>query len=149
MISIDYRVYRDIIKTVGNSPIESGGIIGMRDECICEFYFDKRGKSGLDFYVPSVEDINCIISRWSRECVRFIGIVHSHPNLFNKPSKNDIQYFKKILDINRRYDYLICPIVTKDNDDIYINFYKVSTDIRKINVRLTMSFFKNEKCRYF
>ena len=136
MYYLSYDVYKNIANTIGSSTIESGGIIGIKNNVICEYYFDVSAKCSDSTYLPSIDVLNLVIREWNERNVKFIGIVHSHANSYNVPSKNDIDYAKTILKTNRALTFLILPIVTVDKGNIHIDFYKYSTKLTKINMTI-------------
>ena len=141
MYFIDYSIYRSIIDIIGNSPIESGGIIGIKNNTVCSFYFDCFAKHNDSSYTPSINILNDIIKEWKKEEIDFIGIVHSHPNGYKLPSKNDTLYARMLLDTNENLPFVIFPIVTMDDEEIFIFFYKYDKEFSRIKLTL-----KNRHC---
>ena len=97
---IDSSVYKDILETIGNAPIESGGIIGIKNNVICAYYFDKCTYNKESKYVPNISRLNSVIKKWHKQGIEFAGIVHSHPNSYNKPSLSDGDYAKILMENN-------------------------------------------------
>lgn len=133
MIYIKKNILNDIKNTIGKKKIESGGIIGLKDNCIVKFYFDKKIIHKKQ-YIPNVKKINKIINIWYKEDIMFIGFIHSHANGYNKPSKDDYIYAKKLIDTNKFLEYLIFPIVTIVDNGFKIDYYKFTDDFEKIVV---------------
>ena len=76
-----------------------------------------------------------------KDKIEFVGIVHSHPNGYNLPSKNDANYARMLLDTNENLPFVIFPIVTMDNEEIYISFYKYDKKFSRIKLTI-----KNRHC---
>ena len=133
MIYIKKNIINEIINTIGKNKIELGGILGLKDNCIVSFYFDKKLIYKKQ-YIPNVIKINKIIKKWYKEDIMFIGFIHSHANGYNKPSKDDYIYAKKLIDTNKFLEYLIFPIVTIIDNEIKIDYYKFTDDFEKIVV---------------
>lgn len=133
MIYIKKNIKDKIINTIGKNKIESGGIIGIKENCIVSFFFDKKiCKEGQ--YTPSVRRLNKIIKKWSKDNVMFVGFVHSHPNGYNRPSSDDFVYAEKILENNKFIDYLLFPIVTIVDSKINIDYYLFKNKFVKVLV---------------
>jgi proteasome lid subunit RPN8/RPN11 len=132
MIKIKAEVYNNIINTIGKSPIESGGIIGMKNGVICSYYFDGYTNSKSE-YIPNVNALNKVISDWFNDKIEFVGIVHSHPNQLNILSLNDINYAKELLSVNSYLKEIYFPIVTIKYDKIFLTFYSVSDDVKRLD----------------
>ena len=131
---ISQKVYDEIVFTIGNAPIESGGIIGEKDGVICEYFFDKKAKQNQEKYVPSLNLLNKIIERWHENGINFIGIVHSHPNNYKRPSLNDEKYAQKLMKCNPHLSRLIFPIVTVSSDNIEIVFFEFTEKFTRVNI---------------
>ena len=112
MCNIKLETYNEIIDKIGNAPIESGGILGMKNDVICAFFYDENAKTSCDTYIPDIATLNEVIKNWNRQGVKFVGIVHSHANGYDKPSHNDELYAKKLLEHNSSLEFLIFPILT-------------------------------------
>ena len=136
MYYIDSNIHQEIIETIGNSPIESGGIIGIKNNIICKFYFDKHSNHKNDKYIPNVESLNNVILDWYELNIEFIGIVHSHPNSCNIPSLDDLTYAKKLKQHNPSLKKILFPIVTKESHCIEITFYEFDNDFSRVNVKI-------------
>lgn len=131
MIYINSRVYNEIMYTIGNAPIESGGILGMKDGEICAFYFDKGASTSYDAYIPNIKVLNEVIKRWSKRGIRFFGIVHSHANGYDKPSYNDEVYARNLLEQNPSLRSLVFPILTNYNGEKKLSCYEYITDFTR------------------
>lgn len=95
----------DILKrSVGTCLPEAGAIIGSAangDEThITHARFDADAGWGKDFYAPS-EEIGRVLCQWTRDRIRFLGIVHSHgDNLPNQLSGIDLHSAAAIMQKN-------------------------------------------------
>lgn len=110
-LSIKKEVYHEIIDKVGSAPIESGGIIAVRDEAVCDFFF-MEGDSGAEFVINAAV-FNSVISDWERCGKKFLGIIHSHPNGLSLLSSGDIEYARRVLAFNPAMRCIVMGIVTK------------------------------------
>ena len=134
---IKRKVYDDIVHTIGKAPIESGGIIGEKDGIICEYFFDKSDVHKDCRYIPNLNKLNAIINAWNKRGVSFIGFVHSHPNMYNKPSTGDAEYAQKLFLYNKNLKRLVFPIVTFSSDEgISISFYEYIEAFKEIGVTI-------------
>ena len=131
------QVYQKIIDTIGQAPIESGGIIGVRDGTICAYYFDE-GNSSPTEYKPDTQKINSVIQTWAKERIAFAGIVHSHPNGLKLLSKGDEEYARNILN-DTKLEKLIFPIVTIESGVAEITFYEISNKIGSQKIKIVKS----------
>ena len=117
------RTLDEILTVIGRNPIESGGIIGCNDGCICAFAFDDSYTSSFE-YVPNTEYLNRKIKEWNGEGISFCGIVHSHLYGFNFPSASDKSYAMALLRFGVNIKDLYFPIVTVDDSELaHIDFY--------------------------
>ena len=124
MYYIYSNVYEEIIKTIGNAPIESGGIIGIKNNIICKFYFDKSESRHNTMYIPNTKVLNYIIDKWADSNIDFAGIVHSHPNSCTTPSLEDYYYATNLKQLNPTLKKILFPIVTIENKIVNITFYE-------------------------
>jgi len=109
---IKYNTYKSIIKTLSKYPIESGGILGARKNIICRFYADESC-IGNNYYIPNIKKLNSVIEYWFKSDILFSGIVHSHPNGFNKLSNEDTKYAVEIIK-NNNMKSILFPIVSQN-----------------------------------
>ncbi len=80
--------YTKLRETVGSLPPERGGVfVGPDPFCIEDFIFDKGSDPARAVYYPDVSYLNGILER-SHEPFgrRFVGLAHSHPAGFWRPS---------------------------------------------------------------
>lgn len=128
MYFIDCLIYNKIIKTIGVAPIESGGIIGIKNGVICAYYFDKKAVRRKSEYYPDIKRLNKVINGWSKKNITFAGIVHSHPNSCNQPSIKDKIYAENIIKNNTFLKVILFPIVTVSGDKIKLTLYEYTDD---------------------
>lgn len=120
--------YGILKQTVGTHPPESGAIIGGPtdgdDLHICQARFDAEAGWGKDFYAPS-DEINRVLSQWTRDGCRFMGIVHSHfDRCPNRLSGIDINSALSILQNNPAMPFLYMGVFHRGE----LFMYKVLPD---------------------
>jgi len=109
---IKSNIYHEILNMPAVPP-ETGGIIGMQNDIVTSFVFDK-GKTNYQkaMYTPNIYFINNQINKWRNYNIIFCGIVHTHPSNQNFLSKDDINYIKKIINsMPETIPYLYFPII--------------------------------------
>lgn len=138
MTKILSNVVEEIKTTIGNRPIESGGIIGGERDTITAFCFDNG--EHLSEYIPNVSFLNSQIKAWHEKDIEFYGIIHSHPSYSPKPSNEDLAYALKIKEKNPFLSHIIFPILIKnEKNEPIIFFYElinqkfVEIDVKIIN----------------
>ena len=68
------KVYNDILQNTPNLPTETGGLIGMENGIVSEYYKDIGiSTEKIDQYIPNVNDLNRIIEKWNKENILFYG----------------------------------------------------------------------------
>ena len=72
------QVYRDIERSIGSRPAESGGILLSKshDYTVTCFVWDNAADRNETIYQPNTEFLNAVLKGRDDE---FVGIVHSHP----------------------------------------------------------------------
>lgn len=118
------NILKRIIKKIGKAPIESGGILGVKNNKICKFYYDRKEISSISEYIPNVNRLNNTIRKWAKSDITFAGFVHSHANDYNKPSLGDKIYLENIIKNNVFIKKLLFPIVTVIEKEVQIVFYE-------------------------
>jgi hypothetical protein len=114
------RIYSKILDSYPLPPPEQGGILGIRDGVICEYYHDCSGNTtDQAVYEPDVETLNKILAEWEERGIQFAGMVHSHLLGQESLSSGDKEYVKVLfdalpLDMNKLY----FPIVIPESDKI-------------------------------
>lgn len=137
MYFIDFDIYKRVVETLRAAPVESGGILGIKDNVICAYCFDDTYNSYSE-YVPNTDVLNDVIDRWHDEGIDFIGIVHSHPNSYNKPSEKDLIYLQKLVINNDFLTRIIFPIVTKEEKCFKITFYEFKNKFSLVGVKIKL-----------
>lgn len=100
-----------MIFSAQETPIETGGILGIKSNIVSECVFD-LSKNEYGKYVPNTEMINKTISLWQKDSINFGGIFHSHYPSGTELSQQDIKYIKEImLAVKNYYSFLYFPIV--------------------------------------
>ena len=124
MYFIQKSILDEIKNTIGITTMESGGIIGAKDNVICAYYFDDKNIGNISEYIPDTEKLNSIIRAWGNIGIHFIGIVHSHANAYDKPSLGDKIYADNLIKENSFLERVLFPIVTKTNAFVKVDFYE-------------------------
>lgn len=111
---ITREVFRQIRRTVGRRPAETGGMLGGNREngIITQYCFDTSAKRSGATYSPDHTQLTSLLrEQWNPRGVKLMGFVHSHPSGCRQPSYGDRIYAKDILDANEAIDVLFLPIV--------------------------------------
>ena len=125
MVKLTKKVYDDILNTIGNAPIESGGIIGIKDDIICAYYFDKDNYNP-DFYAPNVTKLDKVIKQWAQEGITFCGIIHSHANNVQVLSNEDIKFAEEIHEqMLENPIYFPLVVIDKEPKIIFYRYNKI------------------------
>lgn len=84
--------YRDIERTLGKYPAERGGALigdpGTGE--ITNFVFDEDADTTSVVYQPNVDFLNRTIDEYEKRGLSILGIAHSHPHGYIKPSGQDL-----------------------------------------------------------
>ena len=114
-MKIKKRAYRKILRTLNATPIETGGILGIRNGVICAFSYDAGIPNDECSYIPNTERLNRILKRWCKRGVAFGGMVHSHPCGVTALSCADIAYANSLLLLpGVSEEELFFPVVVKE-----------------------------------
>lgn len=117
-MTITHNVFNQVKDTIGFLVPEKGGILGIKNGIVCEYFFDKKATTSRNTYVPSCSFLNSVILDWASRDIAFCGIIHSHSSENIKLSYNDKVLADAILNINRRKLYKIYfPIVQSAHDN--------------------------------
>lgn len=119
---IKKRIYEEIVAAFTNAPIESGGILGRKNDTVCKFFFDGSG-SPTEYHIRT-EVLNPVIAEWAKSGILFSGVIHSHPNGVGVLSETDKAYAEKILTSFPYLKYVVFPIVTFLNGKMKIFCYR-------------------------
>ncbi|MGN0543539.1 MAG: hypothetical protein ACI4JG_08835 [Acutalibacteraceae bacterium] len=105
-------VYKHIL-LCPNVPPEIGGILGSKDNVICDFEFDiGTNITESAVYEPNIDKLNAKIVEWEKDDIMFCGMFHSH--LISQPglSTDDTRYINTILNsMPKNIESLFFPIV--------------------------------------
>lgn len=102
-----------IVHQVCYQGIERGGMLGMKDNVISSFFFDKEGSNHAkkQSYMPS-KSLSAEIDHWNDNGILFVGLVHSHPDDAPYLSCRDIEFANAMLNQNPSLPslrmYLVC-----------------------------------------
>lgn len=114
------NVYLKMLNSYPIPPPEQGGIMGMKNSIVCEYYHD-NSKNATDraVYVPDIDALNQKIEEWNRNGIQFAGIIHSHLLEQNTLSLGDKEYIKQIFNnLPKVIDKLYFPIVIPDSKQV-------------------------------
>ncbi len=84
---------------------------------------DDSDEHNYSEYYPNVQKLNIIISDWAREGIAFCGLIHNHPNGQFKLSEVDKEYFSKIYHSADNVNYICCPVIVYNNNEVSIHMY--------------------------
>jgi len=132
---INEKIYELIINKCSNNSIETGGIIGGKNNVVTKFVFDERTDLGSKrHYHPDIEKFNICIENWQNEGIRFYGIVHSHFSEEKELSFGDMQYIQIIMRAMPKYiRSLYFPIVLPSKELISFKALRAKNEIAIIN----------------
>ena len=96
VVYMSERVFLDIKATIGRYPAETGGMLGMLNGYISDFYFDNTADVTFGQYSPDSDTCSRILNaEWFPKGIRLCGFIHSH-SVDPLPSESDKQYMQKI-----------------------------------------------------
>ena len=103
-----------IMHTIGAKSPETGGIllgpIGTSD--ITDFYFDSTATCTGGTYTPDHLMLQKKMRQeWQPSGVDMKGFAHSHPGSFDRLSRGDMVYIRRLLEINADMSSFAAPIV--------------------------------------
>ena len=101
-------------------PPEQGGILGIRDGSICEYFHDaSHGCAHQAVYEPDTELLNRVIENWADDEICFAGIVHSHIAGQETLSADDVEYINVIFNaMPENITELYFPIIIPENSTL-------------------------------
>ncbi len=137
-IIITAAVYEAIKKQIGQSPVESGGLLaGDIKQCVVtHFHFDDKGTRSAVSYSPNTATLTKLLQRWNKENVFMLGFVHSHPRGLCQPSGGDEEYARAILDANPELPTLLIPIVQSSADGGNFSMRMFAAERKKDGVKI-------------
>ena len=131
------EVLNGIRSTIGARKPEWGGILGSTDGIhIDRYYFDSTALRTGCSYTMDTDALNRVIHKWNDEGIRFIGVIHSHPNGATSPSGGDLRLAERIIETMDVGGELFTPIVQVSpelNGNIRIYPYTVSRSVKLHN----------------
>ncbi len=126
---ISRAVYKQIHDKIGKHQPELGGMLGgsRKDRTITHFHFDAGADTSGGTYSPDTSTLNQVLSSWNDQGIYLVGMVHSHPKNFMRPSYGDEIYAKAFLKACKDMDDFFMPIVQSErNGHFAVNGYVVS-----------------------
>lgn len=110
---IKESIYLKLLDCYSAPPPEGGGILGMKNNVVCEYFHDNSSRiAEKAIYVLDVETLNRKIDEWQKLGIEFSGIIHSHMLGQNTLSSGDIEYIKQMFNnIPECVDELYFPII--------------------------------------
>ena len=91
------NIYLKILNSYPIPPPEQGGIMGVKNSIICEYFHDNsKNTTDRAVYEPDINAINQRIEEWDKNGIQFVGIVHSHLLGQNTLSSGDKEYIKML-----------------------------------------------------
>lgn len=119
-MNIKESVYLKILDCYSVPPPESGGILGMKNDVVCQYYHDNSNiEERAAIYVLDVVTLNQKIDEWQKIGVEFAGIIHSHMLGQNTLSLGDIEYIKQTFNnIPECVDELYFPIIIPEDKHV-------------------------------
>lgn len=124
-MKIKRKVLNEIVSTIGKKKPETGGVLGIRNDVICAFYFDINSDYQEGEYCPDTNDINLKLQEWGEDGIDFAGLIHSHPNNCQLLSNGDKVGIETIVKAIPPFDALYFPIVTNEDNGFYMSVYCV------------------------
>lgn len=133
------QVFAAICETIGTRRAETGGILGGNRQTgeVTHFYFDEtpRQKSSV-MYTPNTARLNEVRrNQWKPLDVKFLGLIHSHPPSFCRPSLGDEESANLILEA-LEVPYILMPIVTTAADTGSFSLYPFAAVLDGGKVRI-------------
>ena len=120
----DRKIYRHIYQEIISSfdfQQEDGGILGIKDDVISAFCFDKGSrKNGYDI---NIDKFMNTVEKWDEQGIEFIGFIHSHITDNIEPSLTDLMYARKFLKANEDIESIDFPILGIKNNQLIIQYY--------------------------
>ena len=119
-MKISQNVYLKIMSSYPLPPPEQGGIMGMKNGVICEYFHDNSSDEiHKAVYELDVDVLNRKIQEWSEQNIQFAGIVHSHMLGQNTLSSGDREYIKVLFNnLPEWIDELYFPIVIPESKQV-------------------------------
>lgn len=123
-VNMTQEVFNKIKETIGEKRAETGGMLGIKNGIIENFYFDQLGSCSGITYSPDVDSINKLLNReWNPNGINLIGFIHSHPAGIIAPSHGDKVYAQRILNAIPDMEYIYLPIVQSSGNMVDFKVY--------------------------
>lgn len=135
MLKIPKELVEKLINELPDSPPETGGILGGKNEEITTYWIDKVNHSSqfMCSYKPNVELINQIIDSWGNEDISFFGMFHTHYHGVKTLSQGDMDYMKTIIRaMPEEVKSLVFPIIVFPEKEVI--FYSIDKAFENIAV---------------
>ena len=115
--------------------VETGGILGGKNNIITKFEFDKGTiLSSNRHYYPNTEKLNACIEEWKNRDIQFYGIVHSHLQDERVLSRGDRKYIQVIMQaMPKDVRFLYFPIVLPQMKVVSFEAVRLGNEINIIN----------------
>lgn len=114
VLRLSESVLKEVVRTVGVLPAESGGACGGGEhgQDITVFHFDESSRNSAVTYSPDYKFLNKLFKeQWNPAGIRLRGFFHSHPGRMGRPSLGDEVYAERILKAIPDLDVLWLPII--------------------------------------
>ena len=139
-MQITESVCNNIIHACLSMPLETGGILGGKNNIITEFVFDKGTPlSSKQHYYPDISKLNDCIENWQNDGIEFYGIVHSHLQDEKLLSLGDRQYIQAImLAMPMHIRFLYFPIVLPQKEMVSFKAMRFKNEVKivKSNIKI-------------
>lgn len=110
----DKKIFQQVLKELGEHLPERGGLLGGNRATgeITKFWLDRAPlTANYSTYEPNVQAVNKQLNFWNSQGIELIGMIHSHPGGFNRPSIADSLYARDILQAIPAMQNFFMPIV--------------------------------------
>ncbi len=113
---IKKAVFDEIHQKIGRHKPELGGMLGgsRKDRTISHFFFDAKADTSSVTYSPDAKTLNDVVKEWNDAGIDLIGMVHSHPGNFTRPSGGDEVYANAFLQVCEDMDAFFMPIIRSE-----------------------------------
>jgi len=130
------KAFEMMKESLGREIPENGGALFGKEETlrspypfITEFVLDNQAKTTHATYTINTDYLNPAIHvLWDNFSLEMQGLVHSHPRGFNRPSVEDMRYFRSMFTKMKR-PFVITPIIHSEAEGSFQFFcYLVGPD---------------------
>lgn len=135
-MQIKREVYERIIASLSSSNHETGGILAIKNEVICDFFFDEGKNSSPYYYEPNTQILDDIIEKWENEGLTFGGIIHSHLKGNGLLSANDLKYVKLVREAMPELQHLLFPVLLLAREVPQIRYFECIKSMEEIDVEI-------------